>query len=794
MRSERFASFTHKVLMWANLIIIVVLFGISCVKLDNRALSVSVHRPKAEAVTEKAEAPATFPPLQAQPATLGDAVFQVRLLETPRGVPRELFDELKNSLVLALIERDVLKFPQKPPSADPNNGISLNASASDLTWNEARWGDWNNDGYVSAQDLSPLALNFGKTDNVADPNYYKYGGYIDGNRDHTVNAGDLTPIAFHFGESTGGYNIYEANDSSGTGSIKVAEILRYQVPDDTQNPPFNKSFETLQYDTSTGAINPAGWAPIPGKWYRVTPFDATPLKGESTTVSSSWVELPPPNQPPTAVAGANPTTGSSPLAVSFSALGSDDPDGSIVLYEWDFQGDGVYDWTNSSSGDVQFTYDTEGSYTPTLRVTDNDGGSAASNIPITVYPRYWAHTWGGTDIDVSTALALDGNGNIFAAGRTQSFSASSFDTLLVKYDSFANAQWAKTWGGDGEDNGYALRIDSSGNPILAGSTTSSGAGNEDVLLLKYDNDGNLLWSKTWGGSNHERPIGMAIEGNDNVVTAGSTMSFGAGSTDALLMEFGSAGNLFWARTWGTANEDYLMSVAIDGSGNILATGLTAAFGGGYNLLLLKLDGNGNLLWAESWGTNRDEWGRNVMTDSSGNIYVAGAIDPAGNGLFDALLVKFDSSGNLIWTKGWGGNNNERGENLALDQGGNLAVVGWTWSFAQGDDDLLLLKYDSGGNLLSSKAWGTAERDEGFSLTIDNAGDLIISGFSSYNTGSWQAVTGTEWSPIGILSVLTGTTTSPIGATGSPTGTEVSPVGVIDTGAGNGDLLIVKTNP
>lgn len=167
--------------------------------------------------------------------------------------------------------------------------ILVTTGAGSLSWYEVRPGDCNNDGIVNDLDVDPFFVYAYKNDFLGDPDFYKYAEYLDDNGDGTLNAGDLAPVAYRFGESTGGYNIYEADDENGTGNTKVASIKRPPVPADPDNPPFNVSFATLQYNTLTGEVEPAGWRPSAGKWYQVVPHSKSIFPDESESVRSNWV-------------------------------------------------------------------------------------------------------------------------------------------------------------------------------------------------------------------------------------------------------------------------------------------------------------------------------------------------------------------------------------------------------------------------------------------------------------------------------------------------------------------------
>src|SRR6266850_3383422 len=119
----------------------------------------------------------------------------------------------------------------------------------------------------------------------------------------------------------------------------------------------------------------------------------------------------------------------------------------------------------------------------------------------------------------------------------------------------------------------------------------------------------------------------------------------------------SAGQLSqeWAHSWGGAADDGAGSIAQDSAGNTYVTGRTESFGqGNGDVLLLNYDARGNLVWARTWGGSGDEAGYGVAVDQAGGIYVAGRTSSFGSGWFDALLLKFDSSGTLLWARTWGG--------------------------------------------------------------------------------------------------------------------------------------------
>jgi hypothetical protein len=371
--------------------------------------------------------------------------------------------------------------------------------------------------------------------------------------------------------------------------------------------------------------------------------------------------------------------------------------------------------------------------------TDN---RTTTTLPSTsnIYIIKWNKTWGGSNYDYGRGIALDASGNAFITGGTWSFGAGNSDEFLLKYDSSGNLLWYKTWGGSSSDEGEGIALDASGNAFITGYTRSYGAGGEDAFLLKYDSDGNLLWYKTWGGYVDEYGQGIAVDGSGNAFIAGTTYSYGLGNRAAFLLKYDSSGNLLWYKTWGGFDNDHGHGIALDGSGNAFITGSTGSFGeGNYDAFLLKYDSSGNQLWNKTWGGYNEDRGRGIAVDGSGNAFITGSTRSYGEGGEDAFLLKYDSDGNLLWYKTWGGYNEDRGRGIAVDGSGNAFITGYTYSYGEGNSDEFLLKYDTSGNLLWNITWGGSDYDSGKGIALDDSGNAFITGSTnSYGAGSSDA--------------------------------------------------------
>ena len=256
--------------------------------------------------------------------------------------------------------------------------------------------------------------------------------------------------------------------------------------------------------------------------------------------------------------------------------------------------------------------------------------------------RLWATYYGGSGRERGTC-AVDGSGNIFLAGSTYSTAGIAsggyqnahggglWDAFLVKFDPAGTRLWATYYGGSGLDGAYSCAIDGSGNVYLAGETQSHtgmasggyqnefGGGNlSDAYLVKFDAAGNRLWGTYYGGIGWEDGWACTVDGDGNVYLAGQTgtttglssggpqNAYGGGERDAFLVKFDAAGNRLWATYFGGADSDDGFSCSADGSGNVYLAGSTRSttgiasggfqntYGGGFKDAYLVKFGDGPL--------------------------------------------------------------------------------------------------------------------------------------------------------------------------------------------------------
>ena len=313
---------------------------------------------------------------------------------------------------------------------------------------------------------------------------------------------------------------------------------------------------------------------------------------------------------------------------------------------------------------------------------------------------------------------------------------------LVKTDSAGRELWSSSFRGNGEAAGHCLRQAPAGGYILIGSTRSSSAGDWDVYLVKADADGVLEWETTFGGNADEQ--GWSVECIDGgYIIAGSTASQGAGNDDAYLIKADVSGNLLWQKTFGGLYFECGYSVREANDGGFVIAGCTqASFNGDDNAWLIKTKANGEWEWDKVFGTIATsledipgclEQAKDVQLTADGGYVLAGYMHPLTVGDSDAWLIKTDSAGEQEWSKTFGSGAWDQAEAVVLTADGGYALAG----MARGADwnQAWLVKTDVDGNLEWDKTFGGDGDEWAYSLQQTSDRGYILAGSTTSYGGS-----------------------------------------------------------
>jgi Secretion system C-terminal sorting domain len=345
----------------------------------------------------------------------------------------------------------------------------------------------------------------------------------------------------------------------------------------------------------------------------------------------------------------------------------------------------------------------------------------------------WQKRYGGVYNDDGFAVAAIVGGYVLA-GSTYSFGNGDFDLYVVRLDTTGEVLWSKTFGDTLGDYGYGIATTATGGFVIAGSTIKNGL--SDVFVVCIDSAGQELWRKSFGGSGSDEGRSIQKTQDGGFVICGTSSSSGAGYSDLYLLKINANGDSLWARTYGGAGGESGMSVNEAQDGSLIAVGSTGSFGQGYSsLYAVHTSANGDPLWATTYGGPNSDFGSSVDEALDGGFIFAGATASATVGYSDVYLVKTNSSGIVEWSQTYGGAKDDRGYCVQATDDGGYIVAATQEGTSSRQIDAYLIKTDLTGAVQWSQVYGGEKSDYCRSIIRDQNKHFIAFGYSySFSVG------------------------------------------------------------
>ncbi|MBU0520597.1 hypothetical protein KJ564_16830, partial [bacterium] len=305
----------------------------------------------------------------------------------------------------------------------------------------------------------------------------------------------------------------------------------------------------------------------------------------------------------------------------------------------------------------------------------------------------WAKTFGGDGSDFGYCVQQTIEGGLIVAGK----SSSNFD--LIKTDESGNALWTQSFGNN-FDQGRFVQQTSDGGYIITGKTKLSISDELDVLLIKTDETGNELWSRSFGGMNNDYGYSVQQTSDGGYIIAGMTFSEEM-VYDVYLIKTDESGYLEWDQTYGRRNSDagYSVLQTSDGGYIIAGSSFSTFYRGHNDFLLIKTDENGDQLWSRTLGGRLNDIARCIQQTTDGGFIIAGTTGFPLPESDDILLIKTDQDGNRLWHRTYGGIYDEKAECVQQTTDGGYIVAGWTFFSYPNAEDVYLIRL---GNELGIK--------------------------------------------------------------------------------------------
>lgn len=354
--------------------------------------------------------------------------------------------------------------------------------------------------------------------------------------------------------------------------------------------------------------------------------------------------------------------------------------------------------------------------------------AAAADVPDTL----WVKTYGGLLADYcgySVEQTPDG-GYIFV-GASESPFHYMYDICLVKTDSDGEVDWNRTYVWDAADVGYSVHPTRDGGFIITGCSTSFGTGSHDIYFLKVDGSGRVLWTRVYGSPALDMAFSVRQTSDGGYVAIGVTNRDQSRLNDILLLKTDESGDSVWSRTYGGEKDDVARSVEQTADGGFIIGGTTESFGaGGLDLYLIRTDESGDTLWTRTFGGPEDEMGTSVRQTSDGGFIVVGTTASFGAGCDDVFMVRTDSGGNPLWTKTFGGPGYETGLSIIQTADGGFIITGSLYPLPEGPNQVYIVRTGPDGSCLWTRTYAGAVVERGNAVTETADGAYVIAGRGS----------------------------------------------------------------
>jgi hypothetical protein len=340
----------------------------------------------------------------------------------------------------------------------------------------------------------------------------------------------------------------------------------------------------------------------------------------------------------------------------------------------------------------------------------------------------WTRTYGNIQYDEVQDIDTTSDGGYILTGHTWTNDWAG-DVYLIKLDAMGNVTWDQTYGGTVglSDKGYSVRETSDGGYVVCGSTETYGQGGDDVYVIKTNSTGALVWTRTVGTTGAIE-VGREIQqtSDGGYVITGYTDGAGTSFHDIFLIKLNASGTVLWNYRYGGSSYDFAYTVEETSDGGFILGATTNSFGAGdWDAYLLKTDSLGTLQWSKTYGLSGEDRAQAARQTSDGGYIICGRSNSVGSGGYDATLHKTDASGNLSWTKSYGGTLEDQAWFVREYSGGGYVVCGYSYSYGSGSKDLVMIRTDVNG------ASGCNESSASFSTstpsTITNTIGISSSG-------------------------------------------------------------------
>ncbi|RKZ30561.1 hypothetical protein DRQ33_07775, partial [bacterium] len=310
----------------------------------------------------------------------------------------------------------------------------------------------------------------------------------------------------------------------------------------------------------------------------------------------------------------------------------------------------------------------------------------------------WQKSYGGDNNDFAYSVVETFDDGYIIVGKTESFDSGPYgDVYVLKTDSLGNMLWQRTFGGSGVECGNDISQVETGGYIIVGSTSSFGVGTKNIWLIRLNESGDTIWTRTYGGSSVDYGWSVKQERDGSFILSGGTWSFGAEECDYYLIKADSTGDIIWERTYGGSELDYGRSVALALNDGLIMVGSIFSFTAPDCIWIINVNRDGTIVWERTYGMGFDNYGHSIAQTEDGGHIIAGetwGILPLPN----LYLLKINADGNTLWERDYGDSSFASGYSVIQTNDNGYIITGDIYPFDEDSSRIYVLKTDSLGEI------------------------------------------------------------------------------------------------
>ncbi len=341
----------------------------------------------------------------------------------------------------------------------------------------------------------------------------------------------------------------------------------------------------------------------------------------------------------------------------------------------------------------------------------------------------WTKTYGGTGVVLGSPTIIQTTaGDFVIAATTDTFGAGDEDIYVIKTNPNGDTLWTKTYGGVLKDECRSIIETSDNGYLITGSTQSYGNvgfNYYDVYIIRTDENGDTLWTKTIGGSMDDKGVSAIQTADGKFAVCGNSTSFGIGSSDIYLNILDSNGVLLLTKIFGNLGHEYTGSIILTDSGFAIG-GMSSSFGGYIKgLYIIQTDFNWDTIWTMRYIRAGFDNGFYIQQCTDGGFVMTGNTKSSSTSDWDVVFIKTDRNGDLQFVKTYGGNSTDDGLSVLQTFDGGFIIIGNSQSFGAVSQNIFLIKTDDKGNVYCNE--GTYNPSVSRTPTVIGTGGTVSAG-------------------------------------------------------------------